>query len=650
MTKILHRVPELKVLLYRLFLAYVAFSISRVLFLYYNLDIIEIDSFSQGLYLCYLGLRFDTTSIFYLSSVFVLLSILPGTFVLQKRYQKTVKVFYFFGLTIGMVLNFVDIAYYRFNLMRMNASLFESIENESNKATLFFHFFSTYFYLVVLFTLLLFTWNIFYDKRSLKSIEIRSRKAYYVESAVFFMLVFITAIGGIRGGDLLNAKRPIATIHTMEKISNPQHADILLNTSFSIFRTLGKTHIQPKSKYKPEQVKATTSFIKQYSNAAQDSLQPNIVLFILESFGKEYWGAFNEETAIPNYVSYTPFLDSLAGHSLRFTNFFANGRKSNHAMPSILAGIPTFKTAYTSSPYVLQPLESTLSILNEENYDTSFFHGAPNGSMGLLGFSSVLGYDHYYGKDEYQNDDDFDGYWGIWDEPFLGYVKTVLDKKEVPFFSTIFTVSSHEPYIIPEKHKDKFPKGNIPMHQCVGYTDYALQMFFRQAKNEDWFDNTIFLFTADHSNQSDYAEYEKPINRFANSFMIYAPNGNFQGVNEQLSQHIDIYPTIVDLIGYEKPFRSWGQSLISPAVQKPYVVDFFGNNYFIMDDQYIVISDGENALGIYKEDDRGLKNNLKEQNLPAMQLLSEKLHMFIQDYMNSITSGRLSPNKTAKKD
>ena len=650
MTKILHRVPELKVLLYRLFLAYVAFSISRVLFLYYNLDVIEIDSFSQGLYLCYLGLRFDTTSIFYLSSVFVLLSILPGTFVLQKRYQKTVKAFYFFGLTIGMVLNFVDIAYYRFNLMRMNASLFESIENESNKATLFFHFFSTYFYLVVLFALLLFTWNIFYDKRSLKRIEIRSKKAYYVESVVFFMLVFITAIGGIRGGDLLNAKRPIATIHTMEKISNPQHADILLNTSFSIFRTLGKTHIQPKSKYKPEQVKATTSSIKQYSNASQDSLQPNIVLFILESFGKEYWGAFNEETAIPNYVSYTPFLDSLAGHSLRFTNFFANGRKSNHAMPSILAGIPTFKTAYTSSPYVLQPLESTLSILNEKNYDTSFFHGAPNGSMGLLGFSSVLGYDHYYGKDEYQNEDDFDGYWGIWDEPFLGYVKTVLDKKEAPFFSTIFTVTSHEPYIIPEKYKDKFPKGNIPMHQCVGYTDYALQMFFRQAKKEDWFDNTIFLFTADHSNQSDYAEYEKPINRFANSFMIYAPNGNFQGVNEQLSQHIDIYPTIVDLIGYEKPFRSWGQSLISPAVQKPYVVDFFGNNYFIMDDQYIVISDGENVLGMYKEDDRGLKNNLKEQNLPAMQLLSEKLHMFIQDYMNSITSGRLSPNKTAKKD
>ena len=642
MIKKLYRTEELKTLLYRLFLAYVFFSVSRVLFLYYNLDLIEVTSFSQGLYLCYLGLRFDTTSIVYLSSLFILMSILPGTFVLEKTYQKVAKGIYFFGLSLGVFLNFVDIAYYRFNLMRLNANLFESIENEVNKTSLFFHFLSTYFYLVVLFALLLLAWNYFYDKKPLSTQKTQDKKAYYVESAIFFFLVILTCIGGIRGGKFLNATRPIATIHTMEKIKNPQHADILLNSSFSIFRTIGKTGIQPKNQYSPAEVEAATQPFKQYTKSLQDSDSPNIVLFILESFGKEYWGAFNEETKIPNYVSYTPFLDSLAQHSLRFTNFFANGRKSNHAMPSILAGVSTFKTAYTTSPYVLQPLESVLSVLNEQNYDTSFFHGAPNGSMGLLGFSSVLGFDHYYGKDEYGNDDEFDGYWGIWDEPFLAYVKTVLDTKKPPFFSTIFTVTSHEPYKIPAKYKGKFPKGNIPMHQCVGYTDYAIQQFFKQAKEEDWFENTIFLFTADHSNQSDYDYYEKPINRFANSFMIYSPKGAFKGVNEQLSQHIDIYPTLVDLVDYDKPFRSWGQSLLSTPVQAPYVVDFFGENYFVMDDQYILVSDGDRILGMYKEEDRGLKNNLKDQNLPEMNHLNEKLMMFIQDYMNRITSGEMS--------
>ncbi|MCH1417592.1 MAG: LTA synthase family protein, partial [Flavobacteriaceae bacterium] len=271
MIKKLHRTEELKTLLYRLFLAYMFFSVSRVLFLYYNLDLIEVTSFSEGLYLCYLGLRFDTTSIVYLSSLFVLMSILPGTFVLEKIYQKVAKGIYFFGLSLGMFLNFVDIAYYRFNLMRLNANLFESIENEVNKTTLFFHFLSTYFYLVVLFALLLLAWNYFYDKKPLSTQKIQDKKVYYVESAIFFFLVIVTCIGGVRGGKFLNATRPIATIHTMEKIKNPQHADILLNSSFSIFRTIGKTGIQPKNQYSPAEVEAATQPFKQYTKSLQDS-------------------------------------------------------------------------------------------------------------------------------------------------------------------------------------------------------------------------------------------------------------------------------------------------------------------------------------------------------------------------------------------
>src|SRR5690606_5582951 len=98
-------------------------------------------------------------------------------------------------------------------------------------------------------------------------------------------------------------------------------------------------------------------------------------------------------------------------------------------MSSVLSGISSFKDAFTSSPFPNQNIESQVSILNEMNYDTSFFHGAPNGSMGFLGFSKILGFDHYYGKTEYNNDDDFDGVWGIWDEPFFQFMKETLDQK-----------------------------------------------------------------------------------------------------------------------------------------------------------------------------------------------------------------------------
>ena len=288
--------------------------------------------------------------------------------------------------------------------------------------------------------------------------------------------------------------------------------------------------------------------------------------------GREYWGSLNSDNVIPNFQGYTPFLDSLSKHSLVFPNFFANSRKSIHGMPAILAGIPSFETAYTSSPYSNQPVESVVSIANSLGYNTSFFHGANNGSMGYLGFSKTLGFDNYYGKDEYNDDSDFDGYWGIWDEEFLHFTKKNLDQEKQPFLSTIFTLTSHDPYIIPEKYKGVFKKGYLPMHQVVGYTDYALKKFFNEAKNESWFNNTIFIFTADHGNQTYYPYYEKIINRFANPLMIYSPKGKIRGVSKTLGQHMDIFPTIVDLMNYKKPFRSWGKSLLSDTKTESFVV------------------------------------------------------------------------------
>ena len=111
-------------------------------------------------------------------------------------------------------------------------------------------------------------------------------------------------------------------------------------------------------------------------------------------------------------------------------------------------------------------------------YDTSFFHGAPNGSMGFLGFGNILGFKNYYGKTEYNNDADFDGIWGIWDEPFFQYCAKTLNQKKSPFMATLFSVSSHHPFKIPEKYKGKFKKGPLEIHEPIGYTDFALKKFF----------------------------------------------------------------------------------------------------------------------------------------------------------------------------
>ncbi len=383
--------------------------------------------------------------------------------------------------------------------------------------------------------------------------------------------------------------------------------------------------------------------IKQYKN--NTPTKPNIVIFILESYGREYIGALNKEANIPNYQSHTPFLDSLCNKSLIYTNAYCNGRQSIHGMSSVLAGIPSFKDAFTSSPYPKQKIESIVSTLENEGYNTSFFHGAANGSMGFLGFSNILGIDNYYGRTEFNNDAEFDGFWGIWDEPFFQFMKNTLDTEKTPFFSTIFTVSSHEPYIVPEKYKNKFKEGKIPMHKCAEYTDYALKQFFNAAKKQKWFENTIFIMVADHGNQTYYEEYQKAINRFAVPILIYKPNSNLVGVDTDLAQQIDIYPTVLDIIGYQKPFRSWGRSLLDKKTQEPFVINSTGQITQFMKGNYICVFDGKNAIGFYDKNDKALFTNLIANRNAEMNAIELQCKAFISDYMTRVVDRKLTSKK-----
>tara|TARA_B100001250_G_scaffold324250_1_gene287795 strand:+ start:193 stop:1542 length:1350 start_codon:yes stop_codon:yes gene_type:complete len=447
---------------------------------------------------------------------------------------------------------------------------------------------------------------------------------------------------GARGGDLKKSTRPITIIDAMDNVNNPQHADIILNTPFTILKTLFKKPFKLINKFNNNEILNELNTIKQYNRVLKDT-SPNVIIFILESMGREYWGSMNKGRKIKDFKGFTPFLDSLAEHSLVFSNAFATSRKSIHAMPSILAGIPSFEISYTSTPYSKQKIESIVSIANSMDYNTSFFHGASNGSMGFLGFSNTLGFKNYYGRNEFNNDDEYDGYWGIWDEPFLQFTKETLDNKKQPFLATVFTITSHEPYVIPKKYDNRFNKGVIPMHRSVLYTDFSIRKFFEASKNSDWFKNTVFLFTADHSNQSYYPYYQKTINRFANPIMIYNPNSEFTGEISSLASHMDIYPTIVDLIGYKKPFRSWGKSLVTPDNLNSIVVNYLGGgSYFIMNDSLISVHNGEKAIGFYDIHDKNFKNNLIHKRNKKMNDLERKGSIFLQDYFNRIIKGEMN--------
>ena len=635
------RLNEYKALFYRLGLAYLFYFLVRLLFFFYNKNLLHIDGFSEFVNIFYRGFAFDTTAILYVNLLFILFSTLPLFINTTKGFQKVLFYIYFITNFIAYATNFVDLVYYKFSNFRLTIATFNDFNNETNGAALAWSFLKDYWHVLFWFILLSWLWIYLYKKVTVPYKKVTKKLPYFIYSILIFLGLATLIVGGIRG-DFKHSTRPINLVDANKHVVKSEQAAMVLNTPFALIRTINKNYFKHKNYFTKEELNKIIKPIKQYH--VNDSLpltnKPNVVVFIVESFAREYIGAFNTRYKIPNFKSYTPFIDSLAQHSLIFDNAFANGRQSIHGMSSVLAGIPSFKVAFTSSSFSNQKIQSLVSCLKDYGYDTSFFHGAANGSMGFQGFGNILGIDHYYGMDEYNNMDDSDGVWGIWDEPFLQFMEKTLSKKKQPFFASVFTLSSHDPFKIPKKYEGKFPKGHVPIHQCIGYTDYSIKKFFESAKKESWFKNTIFVLTADHTNQKYYDKYQKGINRFAVPILIYKPDNSLTKLDTHLAEQIDIYPTVLDLVGYKKPFRSWGRSLVGN--ETPFVITHTGNVFQYMKGDYVLVFDGTKTIGFYNvKNDDALEHNLMDKNLKEMKELEIECKANIQDYMNRILDKKL---------
>lgn len=635
------RLQEVFALFYRLFLAFFFYQIARFLFWFFNRKLIPIDSLSDYFSISYHGTAFDTTAILYVNSLFILLSLLPLIINTKKNYQKFLFYLYFITNGIAYGMNFGDFIYYRFSQARLTTAALNVAKHEDNIGKVFMVSVVEHPFVIVWFTILMAFWIFLYKKVKVEEQKLEKKWKYFVFSVLNLCIVAALVVGGIRG-DFKHSTRPINLVDANRHVKNPLQANVVLNSVFSFFRTMNTNNFREVHFVNEDFIEKNIQPYKMYPRENVEP-KPNVVIFIIESFGKEYSGAFNKNTKIKNFVSYTPFFDSLATHSLIATNAFANGRQSIHGMSSVLAGIPSLKDAFTSSPYSNQKIQSIVSVANEMGYDTSFFHGAPNGSMGFLGFSNILGFKHYYGKTEYNNDADFDGMWGIWDEPFFQYFAKTLNAKKNPFMATMFSVSSHHPFKIPDKYKGKFKKGPLEIHEPIGYTDFALKKFFETAKKMPWYQNTIFVVVADHTNQIAYPEYEKAMNRFAIPILFYSPNTKYQlkGEITEPAQQMDIYPTLADLMGYNKKFRSWGRSLVSEKKEDYLIVNSSGVEQFMIGN-YIYLFDGKDFTGIYDIRDLGYEKNLlgKVKN-PEIYLGMMKSKAWYQDYMNRVINRKL---------
>lgn len=631
------------VLAYRIMLSMLLFSLCRIGFLLFNYKMFPGVDPERFMAMLGGGLVFDISAVVYINILFIFFHILPFDFRYNEACQKVMK--YLFILTNGIAvgLNGMDFVYYRFIGKRATADVFQTFSNESNIPKMFFRFLADY-WPATLFTILLWIFMVYmYARVKPEKPQQKGRIGRFILSLLMIPLVIGLVIGAARGG-YRHSTRPITISNAGRYVKNTEDVAVVLNTPFSLLRTYGK---KPLAQYEFfDNDKLQQLYNPHYIPSGKKAFIPeNVVVIILESFAREYIGALNPGLEGGTYMGYTPFIDSLIHESLTFSVSVSNGRKSIDAMPSILASIPSLETPYIISHYANNQINGLPGLLKRKGYRSAFFHGAPNGSMGFDSFANLAGFDEYYGLNEYSEKDDFDGMWGVWDEPFFKFFASRLDSFKPPFMAAIFSVSSHHPFEVPEQYKGKFKKGPAPIVEVIGYTDFALRKFFTKISASSWFENTLFVITADHTNESFHREYQNNYGSYSIPVIFYKPGSSLKGVKDKIAQQIDIMPSILSYLNFDEEYIAFGNNLLDDSSESFAFNSNGSNYYFYMSDHLLEMVDNK-TTGMYNfRTDIFLQDNIAGKNPELQQRMEEKLRAVIQTYNSRLTGNNMIVRK-----
>jgi phosphoglycerol transferase MdoB-like AlkP superfamily enzyme len=543
------RVP---LLLLRLGLLLLLYIVLRALFLISNFHYFNHEAAGEILRAFLVGVRFDISAICLINAPFIFFSLLPGPLWERNWYQRALKFLFFFSNLPFLIMNVVDVEYFKFTGQRSTSTLLDmKADLGSQLGQLTFH----YWYLAAAGVLLMAGFYYLIPERAFGRAE-KASPARWIRDSLAMIAVVALVVLGVRGG--LQGK-VISTVQA-DVFDGLNLSHLALNTSFTLIHSRPgcDSRTLPAHRFfsDAELEKQLAAPRPQRLNTAERL--DNVVIIIVESLSAQYTGMGDPKRG------YTPFLDELGKKGILFKNHFADARRSIDAPPAILAGLPHLvdETFYCAQQ---KRLVGIGSLLKERGYTTSFFHGGRNGTMYFDVFSKRMGFDRYYGLNEYPNPEDSDGIWGIYDEPFLQFVDRELTRYKEPFASVVFTLSSHNPYKIPAQYAGVFPKGELPILESVGYVDYSLKKFFETAEKMPWYKHTLFIITGDHT-AAPRTTYRHLIEAYRVPLILFHPGGLPKVDTEKVVQHVDIGASILDFLGIGGArFLDFGHSIFDSA-------------------------------------------------------------------------------------
>jgi len=415
-----------EIILIRIAVLTLFYSVIRVIFLAFNWEAFRTYYFYVSseniLKIIFSGLHYDVITIAFLNFPFIVLYLLPVGIQRHSFYHFAPDFLFILLNALALFISIADIFYFSHAMVRSSGTVLSILDGIF---LMLYHYSIEYWYRWLIFLLFLYL---------LIRICIKTQPDHpEKDTFIIQLLLFITFI----------TFTTFVALTTFEPTS-PNISHVVTNTPYVIINSIfndpmfiNRKKLSERTYFSEKELNRQVKLKKYYFDPNKESSTFNILVIVLESFSKDHVGFLNPDQQEED--SYTPFLDSLSGHSLVFTH--ANGKHSNEGISAIYASIPSFMPESFITSRYNNKIFGVHELVKKHGYHSSFFHGGLNGIYGIDSFVKKAGYEKYFGKDEYGRNEDYDGAWGIWDDKFFMYTAKKLDQLEEPFVSSLYSVS-----------------------------------------------------------------------------------------------------------------------------------------------------------------------------------------------------------------
>ena len=647
MTLYMKRIPvfvKITVKLYLLLIAiYFAFRIALLLL---NLDRVGETTFWEVFQAFVMGVRFDIVTIGFVIAIPTIILTIFSYFGKKSRVFEniyTITLTIFFTITFGICA--ADIPYFEQFFDRFNITAFEWMAT-GDSVFVFKMIFEEPTYILMMLPVLAcgFIFWFFVNKIMKNSTDWESVSyiRYGVATVLLWGLVFI----GMRGR--LNEKSPIM-VGTAYFGNNAMLNQLGLNPNFTLARSWLDAKDPDNQKVRFMSDAAAIALVQK--NLGIENPDPEFPIARIEDFSTTPIGSGrNDESAYPSFrlkrsgtekspatdtvsnnynvivvimegMSYmktahggntnnlTPFLDSLMDKSLNFSNCYTSGTHTYCGIYTTFTSYPVvFRNQALKRIPVLQ-YDGIAATLQKNGYQTAYFTTHDKEFDNVAGFLSYNGVERIVSQADYPASE-VKTTLGVPDDFMFRFSMPIFDEmaaNDKPFFAVMMTASDHGPYYLPDYFE---PRSTEIKQQIVEYADWSLKRFIDLASQKPWFDNTLFVFVADHGATMG-ADYSIPLSYFHSPLVFYMPNTLQHAVNESIASQMDIFPTVMGILGKSYVNNTFGIDLLNDS--RRYVYFMGDDKYGVLDDQWLFINKpGDEQKGLYRYVEKDKKNHISE--------------------------------------